>query len=133
MVAFGVLVTYLLTSGDLSTSPELKNLFNLLVPAIFLFAIVIANAIARRQLNAIDKSDSLESKLKKYQTVMLIRLAALEVAALFSSAAVLITGQMYYLAGTLVAMILFYTVRPSVGNMVNDLSLSQGEKMQLEA
>lgn len=132
-VIFGVVV-FFITSQQMSTAtPDLKGTFNIIVPGAFVFSILISSVASKAQLRQIDAGMPLADKLKKYQSITLIKCAPIEAAGVISSVATLITGELYFLAGIALALVIFLMIRPTLGNIANDLNLSGAERAELEA
>lgn len=114
-----------------------SNSFSFLSPytlgllAITAFGLPISNHYSRKTLESISVSDSIQSRMGKYQTALIIRLAGLEGLALLSVVSIMENAHVVYMAFFIVAMGGLYLNYPSMKNLEKTIQLSSSEAQEL--
>lgn len=121
-----IVVTFLV-SNNFVFKADLSD--PLLIALLFLsiVAIPIGPFIARRELNKLDKSASLEKKFQVFQSTLIMKLASSEGVALFAVVCLFLTYNTFTLLFFIIAyaaMIRYYPNKEKIGA---ELSLSQQE------
>ena len=137
MIMFSLVVLLLNASGQVSlsedsSSVELTNLFQIIVPLVAIIFLSSGYFIFKLLLSKINRSLPLTQKLPKYQIAVITRSAMLELPGLLGAVAALITGKMYFLLATLLIVIVFILIRPTPFTIAEDLNLNEEEKARLE-
>lgn len=132
IVFFSLVVLFLNASGELPPANDLSETFQILIPLVTIVFLSSAYFVFRTLLSKIDQSWELRKKLPKYQVAVMVRSALLELPGLLGAVAAMITGTMYFLSASLLVVIVFIMLRPTLYNIVEDLRLSAAEKALLE-
>lgn len=103
--------------------------FIFIAPLLAIGGIVAGNLIFKQLLIALESKVSLSEKMMGYQTALIIRFALLEGPSLFGIVAYMISGNLFFLAITVMLMLYFLSLRPTKDKMENDLNLGFEEKM----
>ena len=91
-VFFAIAAYYLVSSGtQIPSSSETDQMFLVIVPLFAIGAIVGGIFLAKQQLEAVKKKESLREKLSGYQTTLIIKCALLEGSAFLALASYLQT------------------------------------------
>ena len=132
LIFFSVIVVFLHTSGQLSHTEDLREIFLYMVPAFTIAGLSAAYLIYKYTIGKINPALSLHEKLIKYQSACMVRMALLEAVGLVAAVATFLTGYFYFLICPLLIVIIFILLRPSVYGITEDLNLTQDEKGKLE-
>jgi hypothetical protein len=137
IIYFGIMAVMIVFSGVsiVVANPEdpgLAENLKLAVPIAVIVFYAASHFVYQAQIQQIRKTDGLKNKLSKYQGALLVRIAPIEAAGLFGAVATLLTGEVYFLAAPALSAILFILLRPTVFSVVQDLALTQEEKLRLE-
>ncbi len=118
--------------GVLSESQELNEVFFYFIPIFSLICIVISKQVYKIFIKQNKKEDiSLDQRLSKYKTAVIVRLALLEAPTITALVAYLLLGHYIYL-GVAVLMLAFFTMsRVTRQGIINDCNLSFDEQNQL--
>lgn len=128
-------ISYLLISlnvlgtADYNLALTFQKVALLLVPS----AMAAGYFIFRYQLTKIDPKLSLEEKLKKYLSLVVIRSALFEVAFMFCIVSALATRVTLFLVMAPIVFLVFLLVRPSQPAVIGDLQLSQNDSIKLNS
>jgi hypothetical protein len=131
LLMFSSIVLFLSNDGRLSGEAGLQTLFLKIVPALAIVSLLAGYFIFKKMI-IFPPSKSFKEKLTRYQQAILVRSAFLELTGFSGAVAAFLTGELYFLSAPLLAILLFYFLRPTVFSMVDDLGLSSGEKALLE-
>ena len=99
-----------------------------IVPVFAAVGFTAANILYRKKVGNIDKTKSIEGKLKDYQTAFIIRCAALEVPSFFAIVAFLITGIVFFLLVSVLTIVYFFYIKPTREKISEALGLNHYEK-----
>ena len=110
---------------------DMNDKFFVIVPILTIIGIFLSSYLYRMNIDKIESSDSLPSKLAKYQSANLIKGAVLEAPALFASIASLLTNNLLYLLFTLVLLVIMYFKFPTILKFENEVVLDMKEKSEL--
>lgn len=126
-------IVYLLTFDFALSSFEINSIYNLGILAII--AIILPGSIAysNRILKSIKQQDSLQSRMAKYQTSMIIRLAAWEALGLFSLIAMIDNNNIVVLAFFVISICGLFMNYPSIKSLGGSIQLSPEELKELKS
>ena len=111
----------------LSDSFSFKSIYNIGVLAIIAIGLPIANHYSRKILESALAEDPIQSRIGKYQTSLIIRLASREALALFSAVAIMANPHVVYMAFFIIAMGGLLINYPSINNLEKAIPLSSSE------
>lgn len=131
MLAFGA-VAFVLSQSTQHAEDSFANLLIYALVAAVIASLTGAHFIFNFIIQRVDKALPLKSKLQKYLSAVLIRSALLEFPGLFASVVCILTGSLLPLMVVLLILIVFFLLRPSTSQIIQDLSLSHEEKGILE-
>ena len=128
-----VLLAMFLLSYDFvfSNSFSFLSPYNLGLLAIIALGLPIANHYSRKTLGSISAEDSLQGRMGKYQTALIIRLAGWEGLALLSAVSIMENAHVVYMAFFIVAMGSLFLNYPSINNLEKTIQLSSSEVQDL--
>lgn len=125
MILFSVFVYY--TNFSSGIVPEQDQNIWLYIPfGVMLVAIIMARPLYTKALSGI-KSKSFDEKLSTLMTALIIRMAPFEAAGFLAAASAYITGNNTILLLVLIILIQFYTNRPTLLKVQNDLNATREE------
>ena len=125
-------IVYLLTFDFTLSTFEINSIYNLGILAII--GIVIPGTInySNRILKSIQRADSLQSRMAKFQTSLIIRLAGWEALGLFSIIAMMENNNVVTLAFFIVSIGGLFMNYPSINNLGKSIQLSSAEIQELK-
>jgi hypothetical protein len=128
-----VILTIFLLSFDfvLSDSFSFLSPYNIGVLAIIAIGLPVANHYSKKILESASSEDSIQSRMGKFQTALIIRLAGWEALALFSIVAVMENPHVVYMAFFIVAMGSLFINYPSISNLEKSIPFSSSEAQDL--
>jgi len=132
LIFFSVVTPLIRQTGSF---PEDFPYRNWLLVFIILFAVVsisIGILVYNRRLTSIHEMSSLADKLSAYREALIIRYATVEAPSFFAIIGYLLSGNMIILGIGLAIIAWFFTMRPSIEKIAEDLELNPEEKMKLE-
>lgn len=132
LIFFTVVAIFMRQTGSF---PENFPYRNWLLGFIILFAVAgISSGILvyNRRLTSIREMSSLADKLSAYREALIIRYATVEAPSFFAIIGYLLTGNMIILGISLAIIAWFFTMKPSIEKIAEDLALNPEEKMKLE-
>ena len=132
LLAFSTVVLFLNVNGEITTDTSMIGIFQFVVPISIIVFLSMGYFVFKIALSKIEKLSPLSIKLRKYQGAVIVRSALVEVSGLFATVAALITGELLFLAGTALIVIILILLRPTLYNLVEDLSLTPEEKSKME-
>lgn len=120
------------SGGFEANASELGNIFKIVVPIFVLSAIAGSYFLFNFKVKDSREKKELSKKLVDYRIALLLKLAVLEGASLFSTMSYLLTKDLLFLSMTALVVIVFVLQRPSLNNIVEVLGLSHQEKQTIE-
>lgn len=132
LLAFSTIVLFLIVNGEVAADTSMIGIFQFVVPISVIVFLSMGYFVYKITVSKIEKSAPLSIKLRKYQGAVLVRSAMIEVSGLFATVAALVTGELFFLAGTTLIVIVLFLLRPTLYSLVEDLSLTPEEKSKLE-
>lgn len=126
-IVFFAVIALILSSTQNNGNPELVNVFQIIVPLVFIGSFISGRMLFRKKLLQINPQATLPKKLEEYRVAALIMYAMLEGAAFLSVIAALITGILYFLLITGLIVVVFALLKPGVTRISQDLNLSAEE------
>jgi len=124
--------TVILLSMDFTLSSfEFNSLYNLGIIAIIGIVIPVTINYSNRILRSIQAGDSLQSRMAKFQTSLIIRLAGWESLGLFSIIAMMENTNAVVLGFFVVSMGGLFMNYPSINNLGKSVQLSSAEIQEL--
>lgn len=131
MILFMV-VAYIKQGNHYFDFKNTDDVYIIVVPIMAIAAYFVGRLVFKQQILALANKDSLKEKLMGYQGAALVRLAFLEGAALFGIVAFMITGNLFELLISILLVLYFLALKPTKEKVINDLQLSQEQRMQFE-
>lgn len=117
-------------SGPLA--PELHEMFQYLIPALALGALLGSSALFKYQLRAIPQQASLIEKMNHYRSARIVQYALLDAGAIMGAVGYLLVGHWLYLTVAGLMLGLFLLNRPGPSQAVNDLELTGDEAARVQ-
>lgn len=130
-LVFTVMV-FTIRTGKYSFRVDSFSPFTLSPLIFFCIAIPAGYLYAKRLLSKTDTNDSLGTKFLLYQKVLIVRLAACEIVALYSVAFLLITGNLFGILIAIAALFVMWTNFPNIDKIGRLLDLRQSEIEQFQ-
>ena len=131
MLVFGA-VAFVVSQSAQPLEESFSRLLLYVLVAVVITSLTAAYFVFNLMIQRISNGIALKSKLQKYLTALLVRSALLEFPGLFASVVTILTGSQLPLIAVLFILIVFFLLRPSSGQISQDLNLSQSEKGMLE-
>ena len=125
-------IVYLLTFDFTLSTFEFNNIYNLGILAIIGIVIPVTINYSNRMLKSIQPADSLQSRMAKFQTSLIIRLAGWEALGLFSIIAMMENNNVVTLAFFVVSIGGLFMNYPSIGSLATSIQLSATEVQELK-
>jgi hypothetical protein len=135
MTIIAALVSFSMVSSQrILTNPDPSLVLTLryILIAVTPLSLGIGYFIFKKYLASISSLTSLKEKLFRYQLAVIIRYSCLEAPAMLGVVAAFITGEQSFLLFTAIIIVMFLMLLPGTGAIVQDLGLSQHEKVILE-
>lgn len=131
-LTFGVVVYVLIATGFLG-KPDYNIAITFQKVAIFFIPLSMGAGyfVFRALLSKVDKNLSLEEKVRRYFTMILVRAALLEAAFLFCCVAALVSGVQLFLWISPVIFLVFLLLRPTPEGIAVDLDLNPADRNRL--
>lgn len=134
LIYMGMLVPMILFSGfvyytnfTLGTTPDQEQNIWLYLPfGLMLIAILMARPLYTKTLNGLE-GKSFDEKLSTLLTALIIRMAPFEASGLMAAISAFVTGNNTVLLLVLIILIQFYTNRPTLLKVENDLKATREE------
>lgn len=125
-------IVYLLTFDFTLSSFEINSIYNLGI--LVIIGIIIPGTInySNRILKSIQQADSLQSRMAKFQTSLIIRLASWEALGLFSIIAMMGSNNIVTLAFFIVSIGGLFMNYPGINNLGKSIQLSSAEIQELK-
>ena len=131
MLVFGA-VAFVVSQSVQPLEESFSRLLLYVLVAAVITSLTAAHVVFNLMIQRISNGIALKSKLQKYLTALLVRSALLEFPGLFASVVTILTGSQLPLIAVLFILIVFFLLRPSSGQISQDLNLSQPAKGMLE-
>ena len=132
---FGVLLFtvlgYLLAQKP-TFSLDMDTIFMVAIPVVAMAAYVLGNMLYTLLLRKTVLTSTLNSKLVKYQTAVLVRVACIEAPAFLAIAATFMTNNAIFLLISLLMIVLMYVQFPSKEKFKTAFTLDMKEKSELD-
>lgn len=127
-IVFLLISLYLVSSNIIPTNPDL-SLILIFTLLFFLSPLLVAGPIIYRKLisKQYDNNKTLEQKMILYRQGMIIKLAMVEGASIFSIVCFLITGNYLFIIIAILLISLFFLHRPSLEKFASDFNISISE------
>ncbi|WP_132435457.1 hypothetical protein [Natronoflexus pectinivorans] len=110
---------------------SLRDVFIYIVPIFVVNGFVAGQIIFKSRLKKIKTYNNLSSKMVAYRGAMIIRLAMLEGASLFTITICFLTADLTFLAISVFIIIYFIILKPTVEKIAVDLELNRSEKIRI--
>jgi hypothetical protein len=130
-LVFTVMV-FTIRTGKYSFRVDSFSPFTLSPLIFFCIAIPAGYLYAKRLLSKTGTDDSLGDKFSLYQKVLIVRLAACEIVALYSVVFLLITGNLFGILIAITALFVMWTNFPNIDKIGRLLDLRQSEIEQFQ-
>ncbi|MEQ9404551.1 MAG: hypothetical protein RIM99_13240 [Cyclobacteriaceae bacterium] len=127
---FATVVFYLTVSGSNSQDPV--EILTYVPGALFILSLPLSDFMFKMAKKELKNKSDLKSKVAVFQTAQIIRMAILEMCALFSAVVALINGDIYQLIVVALVIVFMAIKTPSVLMLETELELSQEEKSQFQ-
>lgn len=134
MIIFAFVV-YLLVSNNSPADRDYEGaaLFQTIIIAMVPGGLLAGYFFFKAKVARMTPSLPLESRLRQYLTLVLIRSALFEVPFFFCCVATFITGEILFLSATPVILFIFVLLRPNAGSIAEDLRLTSSERKEIES
>lgn len=131
-VAFSAITLYLNLGLMYQPDDSLRDVFIYVVPILVVNGFVTGHLIYKNRLKKIKSYNILTSKMGEYRGAMIIRLAMLEGASLFSIIVYLLTADLIFIAMSGLIIAYFIKLRPTIDKISMDLELDSTEKLKIK-
>lgn len=123
-IIFLLISLYLVSVGIIQTNPDFSLPLTFVI-LIFLSPLLLAGPIIYRKLISknFDNIKSIEQKLILYRQGMIIKLAMVEGASIFSIVCFLITGNFLFVIITILLISLFFLHKPTLEKFASDFNI----------
>ena len=128
IITFSVVVLAILKSTTFVV--DLNDMFTMVVPIVALGGMFLNEFLFKKQISNITTSDSLSSKLAKYQSATLIKGACLEGPALLAIVATFLSENLTFLGITALLVLVMYLKFPTKDKFMNEVTLNMNEKSE---
>ena len=125
-------LVYLLTFDFTLSKFEFNSIYNLGIFAIIGIVIPVTINYSNRIFKSIQPADSLQSRMAKFQTSLIIRLAGWEALGLFSIITMMENNNVVTLAFFIVSIGGLFLNYPSISNLEKSIQLSSAEIQELK-
>jgi cytochrome bd-type quinol oxidase subunit 2 len=134
MTTFGLIVLYLNYTRGIETEvdAEFSQMLRYILIALLPASLGAGYFIFKQITTSIQSSLSLNEKLFKYQTAVLIRSACFEFVGMLGCVFAMISADSSFLLFTGIIIAMFFLFRPTVYSITTDLNLSQSDRLILE-
>lgn len=117
----------IIQTGNSETNGDLHIIFMFIVPVINASVILAAKFIYGKSLSNYNRNQSLDSKIKLYQTNNVIKLALLEGANIINISAMIITANYLFGAFFIIICILFFLNKPTIEKFIMEYELQPAD------
>jgi len=128
LVFVGLIGSFLIFSGKMSNNmTDLNEVLLYIIPVFSLGGLFVSNWIYKNKLSELKEKKDLIVKMANYRDILIVRYALMEGPTFFAFVAIMLTGNLVYLA-YLILMILFMIYwRPTKNSVIADLELNLNE------
>lgn len=131
-LSFLLIALYLVINNKFSGDPTLKDSFIYIVPAFMVGAIFIGQVIYKSHLTKLKQKNTLIEKMNGYKIALIIRLALLEGATLFSLIVYLLTSEVTFVAMAIIGLAYFLLLIPAANKIAVDLELNGDDRSKID-
>ncbi|MBU3025669.1 hypothetical protein [Zobellia galactanivorans] len=128
IAVFGV-ITYL-NNGSFIANADPNDMYIYVVPVVGALGYFLSQFLFKKQLQTIDKNDSLSLKLGKYQSASITKYALLEGPAILSIFAYNPSGNALFLVVAIFLVVYLFMQKPSERKFTEEVPLSLEDKKQ---
>ena len=129
ILIFMVVSYWLVSSGEFVGDRTLLDLLMIVAIGLILMGITAGYFVFRFIIKKIPVTANLKTKLQEYQKAVLVRSACLELPALFAIVSAIVTGSTTFLYVPAALLFIFFLLRPSTQNIVEDLGLTNEKSL----
>ncbi len=132
---FGVLLFTILgytLSGNPTFNLDSDITFMIAIPVVAVAAYMLGNLVFSSLVNKTHRNSTLATKLTRYQSAILVRVACLEAPAFIAIAATFITNNATFLLISVIMLVLMYLQFPSKEKFKAAFDLGMKEKSELD-
>jgi hypothetical protein len=122
-LALIAIFSLVIEKGTVMMNDSIDDIFQYMIPIFGLIFIPIGFVLFKKRLKVITENDSIDSKLQMYRGIVVQRIAFIEGVAIFSVVAFLITLNNLYIAYTLIALVFYLPIYPTLNKVENDLAI----------
>ncbi len=119
-------------SGNPTFGIEGDSTFLIAIPVVALAGYMLGNLVFNSLVRKSTENSTLTSKLTRYQSAILVRIACLEAPAFLAIVATFITSNAAFLLVSLLMLVLMYLQFPSKEKFKNAFTLTMKEKSELD-
>ncbi|SMO54432.1 hypothetical protein SAMN06265379_102401 [Saccharicrinis carchari] len=123
-IIFLFLVLFLKLSGGQIITDKFSSSYGVMVFLISFISVNGGRYLYKRLVLQAQSKMNIGEKLNAYQTSVIINLAFIEGAVLFSIVVFFLTSQVYFLLFTLVLIMIFLTIKPTRQRAIKDLKIN---------
>lgn len=129
--AAAILINYTQPIAPVFTQ-DLQQLLLIIMMLIALVNIGVSYVIFTGKIKAIRNQADWESRLRNYQTALIIRFALMEMPSILATLLFMLSGNMLFLGFTGAIILVFLFLKPSSKTMVNHLKLDYNDEATLQ-
>lgn len=130
LVAFGA-VSYFYGVGFVGQFEVHGDPFIYIIPMVAMLGYFGSKILFKKQLETIEKSDSLASKLAKYQTASIVKYALIEGPTILALVIFMDNGYTLYFSIAICLVLYLAVQRPTKDKLIQDLDLNTTEQREL--
>jgi len=131
-VIFGLAALYINLGNFIQPYESFAGILMLLVPVLFMGAIVGGHVLQRRMLAKVKAETSLMEKMTAYRSVFIMKMALTEGASLLGIIAFVLTGNYIFIGISGLAILYLFFLKPSIERASRELDLSSADRMKIE-
>ena len=126
------LVVLLIESPSQPMDPEQASLFQYMAIGLLIAGLVLSQLVPKQIIGKVSPSLPFKQRVPKYFTMVIFRIACLEMPGLFVCAIAFISGQTMYVYAVPLLLLVFYLYRPRKEELIELLKLTPDESKQLD-
>lgn len=131
-VSFALIALFLHQMIGLDTGlNELRIIFLYIVPIFIVGGYLSSRILFKNSLKTAKSKSSLVEKMADYRAALIVRYALLEGPSFLAIVVYLITGDFSFLVMAVFIIVIFFTIKPTRENAVNDLELNPAEEQAI--
>ncbi len=128
IVFVGLIGSYLIFSGKMSNNmTDLNEVLFYIIPVFSLGGLFVSNWIYKNKLSELKEKKDLNAKMANYRDILIGRYALIEVPTFFAFVAIMLTGNLLYLAYIALMILFMIYWRPTRNSVIADLELNLNE------